>query len=163
MCCLMCSFQPDYLVHLLFTFCSSMCALMPIDWIFTGISEIKPLELTRNLWLKTYFKNNAWIIPLISSSRWCMFRVETVFEGMLRDTGKRCLVRNLSPYSVICIMSDFFFFWGGMGVWTCKAGALLLEPHLQSILFWLFWRWGSWEFVQAGLELQPPSLILPNS
>jgi hypothetical protein len=24
---------------------------------------------------------------------------------------------------------------------ACKAGILLLEPHLQSILIWLFWRW----------------------
>jgi hypothetical protein len=24
-----------------------------------------------------------------------------------------------------------------------KAGALLLEPNLHSILLWLFWRWGS--------------------
>jgi hypothetical protein len=28
-----------------------------------------------------------------------------------------------------------------------------LEPHLQSILPWLFWRWGSHElFAWAGLE-----------
>jgi hypothetical protein len=39
------------------------------------------------------------------------------------------------------------------GLCTCKAGALLLEPHLQSIFLWLFWRWGSHElFAQAGLE-----------
>jgi hypothetical protein len=24
---------------------------------------------------------------------------------------------------------------------TCRPGALPLEPHLQSILLWLFWRW----------------------
>jgi hypothetical protein len=28
------------------------------------------------------------------------------------------------------------------GVHTCKADAVPLEPHLQSILLWLFWRWG---------------------
>jgi hypothetical protein len=26
------------------------------------------------------------------------------------------------------------------GLKACKASALLLEPHLQSILLWLFWR-----------------------
>jgi hypothetical protein len=34
----------------------------------------------------------------------------------------------------------------GTRVWTqgfmYKAGALPLEPHLQPILLWLFWRWG---------------------
>jgi hypothetical protein len=30
----------------------------------------------------------------------------------------------------------FFFWWDGfeLGLHTCKAGALLLEPHLQPIL-----------------------------
>jgi hypothetical protein len=27
------------------------------------------------------------------------------------------------------------------GLCICKAGTLLLEPHLQSILLWWFWRW----------------------
>jgi hypothetical protein len=39
----------------------------------------------------------------------------------------------------------FFFFFGRIGVGTqlqaCKAGSLLLEPHLQSISLWLFWKW----------------------
>jgi cellulose synthase/poly-beta-1,6-N-acetylglucosamine synthase-like glycosyltransferase len=50
-----------------------------------------------------------------------------------------------------------FFFLVGLGLGTqvrnSKAGALQLEPHLQSILLWLFWRWGSHELsAQAGLE-----------
>jgi hypothetical protein len=33
--------------------------------------------------------------------------------------------------------------WGlNAGLCTCKAGTLLLEPHVQSILLWLFWRGG---------------------
>jgi hypothetical protein len=58
-----------------------------------------------------------------------------------------------------------FFFFVSTGVWTqalaharqvlyhlihftslrashLKAGTLQLEPHLQSFLLWLFWRWG---------------------
>jgi hypothetical protein len=27
------------------------------------------------------------------------------------------------------------------GLRVCQAGGVLLEPHLQSILLWLFWRW----------------------
>jgi hypothetical protein len=39
--------------------------------------------------------------------------------------------------------SPFFFLVGmrSLGLHSCKAGTLVLEPHLQSILFWLFWRW----------------------
>jgi predicted naringenin-chalcone synthase len=33
------------------------------------------------------------------------------------------------------------------GLQVYKVGALPLEPHLQSILLWLFWRWDL-----AGLE-----------
>jgi hypothetical protein len=32
--------------------------------------------------------------------------------------------------------------WGLNQLSAHKAGTLLLEPHLQSILLWLFWRWG---------------------
>jgi hypothetical protein len=53
--------------------------------------------------------------------------------------------------------------WGlNLGFHTCKTSALLLEPHLQSILFCLFWRWGPLKlFLWAGLKLwsswsQPP-------
>jgi hypothetical protein len=37
------------------------------------------------------------------------------------------------------------------GLHTGKAGALFLEPHLQSIWLWLFWRWVSW-----GISLSYP-------
>jgi hypothetical protein len=39
----------------------------------------------------------------------------------------------------VCVWWD----WGlNSGLRVCKAGTLLLEPHLQSILLWLFLRWG---------------------
>jgi hypothetical protein len=43
----------------------------------------------------------------------------------------------------LCIF--FFFRWGRgweLRALHCKAGSLSLEPHLQFILLWLFWRWG---------------------
>jgi hypothetical protein len=55
--------------------------------------------------------------------------------------------------SHICFKNPNFFLcpicdWESR-VWiqgfVCKAGALPLEPHLQPILLWLFWRWGSYE------------------
>jgi hypothetical protein len=42
---------------------------------------------------------------------------------------------------VICFV--FWWDWGlNSGLHIHKASVLLLEPHLQSILLWLFWRWG---------------------
>jgi hypothetical protein len=41
------------------------------------------------------------------------------------------------------------------GLYICKAGALLLESCLQSILLWLFWR--------TGLTGWPQTTILPIS
>jgi hypothetical protein len=35
------------------------------------------------------------------------------------------------------------------GLCTCKAGTVLLEPHLQPISFWLFWRWGLANYLPA--------------
>jgi hypothetical protein len=41
-----------------------------------------------------------------------------------------------------------------LSVWSCQeAGALSLEPHLQSTLLWLFWRWGSLLNYFPGLGL----------
>jgi hypothetical protein len=40
------------------------------------------------------------------------------------------------------------------GLHTFKAEPLLLKPHFQSILLWLFWRWSLVNlFAWAGLEL----------
>jgi hypothetical protein len=47
----------------------------------------------------------------------------------------------------------FFFFLVGLGFHTCKADTLPPEPHLQSILLWLFWRWVSHKlFALVGLK-----------
>jgi hypothetical protein len=62
----------------------------------------------------------------------------------------------------------FFFFlvkWDlNKGDYTCKAAALQLEPLLQSILHWLFWRWGLKNYL-SGLasNCDPPDLSLPSS
>jgi hypothetical protein len=56
------------------------------------------------------------------------------------------------------VIALFFFWWDwglNSGHHVCKAGILPLEPHLQSILLWLFWRWGSHElFACIGFELK---------
>jgi hypothetical protein len=49
------------------------------------------------------------------------------------------------------------------GLHACKAGALMLGPHLQSILFWLFWRWGLLNyFPRLALNHDPPYVSLPS-
>jgi hypothetical protein len=60
-----------------------------------------------------------------------------------------------------------FCFFGGTGVstkgfLTCKAGMLPLEPHLKSILLWLFWRLVGLLNYLLGLasNQNPPSLSL---
>jgi hypothetical protein len=40
-----------------------------------------------------------------------------------------------------------------------KAGALFLDPHPQTILLWLFWKWGLLSYL-PGLALnhdEPPA------
>jgi hypothetical protein len=40
---------------------------------------------------------------------------------------------------------------------------LLLEPHLQSVLLWLFWEWGSPKlFAQAGFEPKSSEVVRIN-
>jgi hypothetical protein len=61
----------------------------------------------------------------------------------------------------------FFFLWNwrlNSGFHNCKAVTLPLEPHLQSILLWLFWRWGFWNYLPGlALNRNPPDLSLPSS
>jgi hypothetical protein len=61
---------------------------------------------------------------------------------------------------------SFVFWWGqgGAGLHAHKAGALPLEPHLQSILLWLFWRWGLVNYSpRLALNHDPPNLSLPST
>jgi hypothetical protein len=57
-------------------------------------------------------------------------------------------------------MFFFFFFifscdWVmNSGLCACKADTVTFQPKLQSILLWLFWKWGSHElFAEAGIKL----------
>jgi hypothetical protein len=50
------------------------------------------------------------------------------------------------------------------GVLWNKAGSLWLEPHLQSILLWLLWRWGSPDYLsRLASNCDPPYLSLQSS
>jgi hypothetical protein len=41
------------------------------------------------------------------------------------------------------------------GLHTCKAGTLLLEPHLQFILLWLVWKWSLADVAGLTLNCDP--------
>jgi hypothetical protein len=67
----------------------------------------------------------------------------------------------ITRYSVgmiwgFCFGFDFFFWDWGLNSelhTEYEAGTLPLEPHLQSRLLWLFWRWNLMNyFAQAGLK-----------
>jgi hypothetical protein len=67
-----------------------------------------------------------------------------------------CYLHITYAYSPPYILSFFFFFGEAgilnLGLCACKAVTLTLEPHLQSILLWLFWRMESLElFAHTGL------------
>jgi hypothetical protein len=84
-----------------------------------------------------------------------------------------CVFQHYYTGEILYLLgSVYLFFFGGMGfkprasAWkVCKAGTLLLEAHLQSILFWLFCRWGSCELFALGLAStrDPPHLSLLSS
>jgi hypothetical protein len=60
------------------------------------------------------------------------------------------VVHHCSIWTLYYVLTDhwyvFFYllFWWGWGLnsglCACKIVILLLKPHLQSILLWLFWR-----------------------
>jgi hypothetical protein len=59
-----------------------------------------------------------------------------------RTLKKRCFVLSFGETGL------------NSGLHPWKAGAFLLELCLQSVLFWLFWRWASLKlFAWVGLEL----------
>jgi hypothetical protein len=79
----------------------------------------------------------------------------------LSDNGS-CIRHGLrsSPVCTHTHREAFFLVGLGFDLTARKAGALPLEPHLQSILFWLFWRWGVSRTICPGW---PQTMILPIS
>jgi hypothetical protein len=99
-----------------------------------------------------------------NSHRW---RKETVrYRKQITTVNKNKKAGRQPAFFVL------FCFWSNWGLNSAlclqsykannhKAGTLLLEPHLQSILLWLFWRWGLKNYL-AGLasNVQTPNLSL---
>jgi hypothetical protein len=50
-----------------------------------------------------------------------------------------------------------------LGTLHCKAAALRFEPHLPSMLHWLFWRWAlRSDLPRLASNCRPPDLSLPS-
>jgi hypothetical protein len=100
--------------------------------------------------------------------------VQRLFQGHLFPGWPSFLSCKMVATAQLCSWGTlggfpflFFLFWWDQslnsGLFTCKAGALLLEPCLQPILLWLFWRWGLVNYLPSlGLNPDLPDLSLPN-
>jgi hypothetical protein len=58
----------------------------------------------------------------------------------------------------LTVVFFFFFFWWD---WDLNSNALPLEPHLQTIFAWLFWRWNLVNYLlRLTLNCNPPNFNL---
>jgi hypothetical protein len=87
-----------------------------------------------------------WLLP-----SHCLKCIETLSNNCLAEPRHHWnyekLKQNNCLYKLLNFRMTFFGRGGALGFWTqgfnaYKADTLMLELHLQSILFWLFWRWG---------------------
>jgi hypothetical protein len=102
-------------------------------------------------------------IDKVSCSKKCRQIDKTSRANILTTVGSTCTF-FLPLYIFWIFRGNFFLFFGGSRIWTqgfpfCKAGALPLESHLQSILLWLFWDGVS----RTICPVRPQSEILTTS
>jgi hypothetical protein len=63
-----------------------------------------------------------------------LYQLLEVINECSKDIGYKSTCKNQLYFYFV-----FWLDWGlNSGLYTCKVGASLLEPHLQSILLWLF-------------------------
>jgi hypothetical protein len=84
---------------------------------------------------------------------WCIWELLPVLMKGGRGSGSRVGMPKLSPPGTP-------MYHEGLPV----AGALLLEPYLQSILAWLLWRWSLVSYLPGlALNCDLPNLSLSSS
>jgi hypothetical protein len=70
---------------------------------------------------------------------------QTHLKEQARGVAQEALSSNLSATKILLFVL--------VGLGFVFAEQAVYQPHCQSILLWLFWRWGSQElFAQAGLK-----------
>jgi hypothetical protein len=67
---------------------------------------------------------------------------------MLNLLGTCVLVLRFTRVTLLYFLLSlsFFFWWDwslNSGLHACTVGTVQLEPHLQVIFLWLFWKMGS--------------------
>jgi hypothetical protein len=95
------------------------------------------------------------------------------FQGLTsQDTNNSTTFQGLHnpippSYSNFSVLSCCLWNWAlnfNQGFLLEKAGPLPLEPYLQFILLWLFWRWGLWNYLpKLALNCNSLAVSLPNS
>jgi hypothetical protein len=103
---------------------------------------------------------DCWL--LVYSVLICCHECTSLTRG-LNNKGN-CGVRERA-FGMSVLFPFFWWDWGlNSGLCTCKAGAVPLEPHLHSILLWLFWRWGLENYLSPWASNHNlPDLSLPKS
>jgi hypothetical protein len=107
------------------------------------------------------------IIPTFhSSGTQCQVRLQIWEHFMFSEMRGRLISSDTSHVWQILKMERlsfcFVLMWLGFELKAShfQTGALPLEPYLQSILLWLFWKWGPHElFAWAGLKPQSSQVI----
>jgi hypothetical protein len=106
-------------------------------------------------------KSKAKVLLLLRISHHIFIRGQEVtsLSGLMEGTVsiRSSFCKELTIYLFIYLVGLGFELKG-------KAGALPLELHLQSILLWLFWRWGIWNcFPRLALNFDSPNFNLSTS
>jgi hypothetical protein len=132
--------------------CNALHCSLPLhEWKLIKQKGLPPRKTSRQP-VTPFYCAVAVRMRTVSSPWICTPRYIRAGIKVLRVHGLPCQPRG--PHSSTCYVRFcwLFFFHGGTGVCTCKAGALTLEPHLQFILLWLFLEMGVLKTTLSGLK-----------
>jgi hypothetical protein len=89
---------------------------------------------------------------------WMMWQICTDWEKFLYQSPASVLHNYKTALFLLLLLLLSWWDWGlNSGLHTCKAGALLLQPHLQFILLWLFLEIGSHDLLALSTFELPSS------
>jgi hypothetical protein len=126
-----------------------------------------------NIWWTNETKTGQWLSASVARKPVCWALLSRPHTASLHQFYSTLILKYSVCEANMPYPGFFFFFFFvrlgfellNSGLFTCKAGTLLHEPHLQSILLWLFcrWSWGAQYLPGLALNCDPPHLSLPSS